>query len=97
MTQWEEDPECDDWHETYEGLCGFTMMYCGGGSDEAGYCGVELTEIDTCANFKLSDITKFTASPEQDKEARKLIAKLHPELRALCPDELDYWVIWSTS
>lgn len=74
---------------------GFTGLYSSGGDWDIGYCGVKLCSYDEGMKFKVSELSRIHATPEQKKEAARRIAALRPDLRSLA-DPVDVWVVWSS-
>lgn len=76
---------------------GFERIYTGDGY-QPGYFGVKLFEFDECnygiALAKL--VGKAKVSPRREALVAKMLAKLRPDLRALCPKP-GVWIIWDHS
>jgi len=75
---------------------GFEGLYCAGGDDDIGYCGVELDRINEGENIKVAEITKLRPTSAQIKEANERYKKLRPELMAVA-DPPGIYFVWSSS
>jgi len=85
-----EDGDLDSNFDTLEGM-GFTVGSQADPEELAGYCGVELGEVEPYLDMCLSDIPKPTK--EQKKEVRKLIKKLPRRIRDVAGRPSN-WIIW---
>lgn len=76
---------------------GFERVYTGDGY-APGYLGAKLFEFDECdygiALAKLAD--KAKVSRRRKASVAKMLAKLRPDLRALCPKPA-VWIVWDHS
>lgn len=93
INKWESDPTCDKWFEDDNGACGFTSLYSASGPG-AGYCGIELDELDS-SNQLVSEV-RMKPTEKEEKKAKKLVEALPPELRELT-GEIGVYFIWSDS
>lgn len=94
IREWEAEDD-ERWTDERTGQCGFTTLYSASGDDLFGYCGVELCQLESYANEKLSAL-KTVPTELQKAEAERLVAALNPKLRKLAGD-IDVYLVWHDS
>ncbi len=94
INKWESDVTSDKWFEDDYGCCGFAQLYTAGGPP-AGYCGVELDELKAYSNQGLADVRMKPTAAEK-KQAKELVEKLDPELRARAGKIGLYFIWWDS-
>lgn len=88
---------------------GFTILYHGGAEYSPGYIGVELGEYDETQDalsfrgtvLSKADngapVTKLVAHPTEVAKAERMIQELEPKVRAVLPELVGVYFIFSTS
>lgn len=94
IKEWEQDSSSDKWFENDNGTCGFTDLYSASG-DGAGYCGVELDQLESYNNQLISEVRMIPTQEEMQK-AQAMVDALDVELKELT-GPIGVYFIWSDS
>lgn len=93
IDEWEAADD-ERWTDGDHGTCGFHDLYSASGPG-AGFCGVELGELDSYRGQLVSDV-RLVPTEEEKLKAEALVAALDPELRKLT-GPIGVYFIWSDS
>lgn len=77
-------------------IFGFTSLYCAGGDDDIGFCGVELDRCTEGEDLRVSQLSKYKPTQAQRIEVDGKISALRPELQEVA-DPIDIWIVWGSS